>query len=101
VTPSEVGYSGTPLAKKLGVKEGSTLVLVAAPAHWAVAGLPPEVHVHRRRALRAGDRAEVVVAFFTQAARFAAARPRHRPAAGHRLGTVDRLAQAAAGTRAT
>jgi hypothetical protein len=75
VTPSPAGYTKTPLAQKLGVKAGSTLVLVAAPAHWAVPGLPPDVQVCRRRALRAADRADVVVAFFTEAARLAAAGP--------------------------
>jgi hypothetical protein len=37
------GYSGTPLAKKLGVKEGGTLALVAAPDGWSVPDLPPGV----------------------------------------------------------
>lgn len=29
-----VGYSGTPLAKKLGIKEGSTLLLIAEPENY-------------------------------------------------------------------
>jgi hypothetical protein len=29
------GYSGTPLAKKLGIKEGMTVVAVDAPGHYA------------------------------------------------------------------
>ena len=29
-----VGYSGTPLAKKLGIKSGSTVVAVNAPANY-------------------------------------------------------------------
>ncbi len=37
------GYSGTPLAKKLGVKEGAVLALVAAPEGWAVPDLPAGV----------------------------------------------------------
>jgi hypothetical protein len=56
------GYSGTPLAKKLGVGEGATLALLAAPSGWAI-DLPPQVVVKRR----AGGRADVVVAFFTSA----------------------------------
>jgi hypothetical protein len=28
------GYSGTPLAKKLGIKPGSAIFVVAAPAHY-------------------------------------------------------------------
>ncbi|HEV2755091.1 MAG TPA: DUF3052 domain-containing protein [Actinomycetota bacterium] len=39
------GYSGTPLAKKLGIKEGSALALVAAPDGWAVPDLPSGVTV--------------------------------------------------------
>jgi hypothetical protein len=31
-----VGYSGTPLAKKLGIGEGATLALVAVPAKWVI-----------------------------------------------------------------
>jgi hypothetical protein len=57
-----VGYSGTPLAQKLGIAEGSTLALLSAPAGWAI-DLPPRVAVRRRAA---GD-ADVVVAFFTSA----------------------------------
>ena len=30
-----VGYSGTPLAKKLGIKKGMTVVTVAAPENYA------------------------------------------------------------------
>jgi hypothetical protein len=58
-----VGYSGTPLAKKLGITEGTTLALVKAPSGWAI-GLPAGVAVKRR----AGGQADVVVAFFTDAA---------------------------------
>jgi hypothetical protein len=32
--PTPAGYSGTPLAKKLGIKAGTTLRLVDAPAHF-------------------------------------------------------------------
>lgn len=53
------GYSGTPLAKKLGVKEGSILAILRAPAEleWE---LPAGVEVRSRGA----GRADVVVAFF-------------------------------------
>jgi hypothetical protein len=54
------GYSGTPLAKKLGLTEGSTLLLLGAPA-GVVADLPPSVTVKTQRR----GRADVVVAFFT------------------------------------
>ena len=58
------GYSGTPLASKLGVKEGSTLVLLNAPA-GVITGLPAGVAVRRQ----ARGSADVVVEFATQHAR--------------------------------
>lgn len=39
------GYSGTPPAKKLGIKEGAALALVGAPSEWAVPDLPAGVTV--------------------------------------------------------
>lgn len=53
------GYSGTPLPKKLGVVEGSTLALIAAP-QGVIDGLPAGVMVKRQ----ARGSADVVVAFF-------------------------------------
>ena len=58
---SGAGYSGTPLPKKLGIVEGSTLALLAAP-DGVVVGLPPRLTVKRH----ARGRADVVVAFFTE-----------------------------------
>lgn len=58
------GYSGTPLAKKLGVKADGVLAVVAAPEHWAVPGLPPGVTV--RSSLR--GRFDVGVVFVRSAA---------------------------------
>ena len=57
------GYSGTPLASKLGVKPGSTLRLVGAPEGFAetLAPLPDGVRVRRSGPLRA----DVVVLFTT------------------------------------
>ncbi|MGO9560444.1 MAG: DUF3052 domain-containing protein [Acidimicrobiales bacterium] len=55
------GYSGTPLLKKLGVKEGSTLALLAAPS-GVVTDVPSSVRVKRQ----ARGEADVVVAFFTK-----------------------------------
>jgi hypothetical protein len=55
------GYSGTPLPKKLGIVEGSTLALVGAPP-GVINGLPPDVTVKRQ----ARGKADVVVAFFTE-----------------------------------
>ncbi len=55
------GYSGTPLAKKLGIGEGSTLALVAAPP-GVIGPLPSGVRIKRQ----ARGPADVVVAFFTE-----------------------------------
>jgi hypothetical protein len=55
------GYSGTPLPKKLGITEGSTLALVGAPP-GVIDGLPAGVTVKRQPR----GSADVVVAFFTQ-----------------------------------
>ena len=55
------GYSGRPLLKKLGVREGSTLTLVGAPA--GVIDAPPASVTVRRQARGSSD---VVVAFFTR-----------------------------------
>jgi hypothetical protein len=42
------GYSGTPLARKLGIAPESRLLLLGAPEGFAVPDLPPGVAVHRR-----------------------------------------------------
>jgi hypothetical protein len=54
-----VGYSGTPVPKKLGIVEGSTLALIAAP-DGVIDGLPNGVVVKRQ----ARGTVDVVVAFF-------------------------------------
>jgi hypothetical protein len=55
------GYSGTPLPKKLGISEGSTVALIEAPP-GVIDGLPPGVTVKRK----VSGPADVVVAFFTE-----------------------------------
>ena len=57
------GYSGTPLAKKLGIKEGSRVTLVDAPATFEelLAPIPHGVRIARRL----GHDADVIVAFHT------------------------------------
>ena len=55
------GSSGTPLPKKLGIVEGSTLALVGAPP-GVIDGLPAGVTLTRQ----ARGSADVVVAFFTK-----------------------------------
>ena len=47
LTPPVAGYSGTPLPKKLGITEGSTLALIGAPP-GVIDGLPPGVTVKRQ-----------------------------------------------------
>ncbi|MFJ4652254.1 DUF3052 domain-containing protein [Nocardia sp. NPDC088792] len=42
------GYSGTPLPRKLGIKEGSLVLLSGAPADFDLGALPPGATLHRR-----------------------------------------------------
>ena len=68
------GYSGTPLAKKLGVKEGHRVALLGAPDGFdAVLAetLPPDV----RSTTKTTGRADVIVAFHTERARLEARVP--------------------------
>ena len=62
------GYSGTPLAKKLGIVEGHTVALVGAPGGFGpeLDPLPGGVRIVRRT--RTSAPADVVVAFFTRRA---------------------------------
>jgi hypothetical protein len=55
------GYSGTPLAKKLGIKPGHRVMLLNAPAALALE-LPDGVQVVRQ----ARGRADVIVSFHTE-----------------------------------
>jgi hypothetical protein len=56
------GYSNTPLAKKLGVKDGDALWLRHAPSKFQIE-LPPNATVRRRR----NAQVDMIVAFFTRA----------------------------------
>jgi hypothetical protein len=58
------GYSGTPLAKKLGVKAGCRMVVIDPPANYdeLLAPLPDDV----RRSHRIDARANLVHAFVTR-----------------------------------
>lgn len=56
-----VGYSETPLAKKIGIKEGTHVALVHAAMHWRIDAVPANVTVTRRIPNR---RSDVVAAFF-------------------------------------
>ena len=67
MTPSiAAGYSGTPLAKKLGIKPGSQVLLVGAPDDYEslLAPLPPGV-VFRAQA---GEGIDLVQVFVTRRA---------------------------------
>ena len=60
------GYSSTPLAKKIGVKEGTSTCPGARAPEWTIDELPADVVVSRVE--ESASRADVVVAFFTQLA---------------------------------
>jgi len=65
------GYSGTPLARKLGVKPGHRVRLRHAPAGWDLPGLPDGVQV-----APGGPRdADITVAFYRDRADLAAETP--------------------------
>lgn len=60
------GYSGTPLPKKLGIKDGSRVALIAAPDGFmsTLGDLPPRVKVGSK------GEADVIVLFATKFSRF-------------------------------
>jgi hypothetical protein len=63
-----VGYSGTSLVRKLGIKPGARLGLIGAPGgvDGTLGELPPDVRIRRR--LGSGARFDVIVAFHTRRA---------------------------------
>jgi hypothetical protein len=75
-------YSGTPLPKKLGIKEQHRLALLGKPAEVDLGELPPGVTIVRR----AGGKADVIVSFHTARRdferRLPALRAMMEPAAG-------------------
>jgi hypothetical protein len=80
------GYSSTPLAQKLGIREGSRVALVGAPARFdaTLGALPPSVALQEGLAGKAP--LDVVVLFVTRRAelerRLPSVRRRMDPAAG-------------------
>jgi hypothetical protein len=64
-----VGYSGTPLARKLGIKHDSRVLVVAAPPAFEIPDVPGGATVHTRAGASAYD---VVVAFCPDARRLTA-----------------------------
>jgi hypothetical protein len=74
--PAPAGYSGTPLARKLGLKAGMSVLLADAPATYADALQPlPE---GLRFVTRASAGVALVHAFFTRRADLAAALQTYR-----------------------
>jgi hypothetical protein len=71
VTVSTAGYSGTPLAKKLGIAEGARVVIVAAPAGYRVLLEPLPANVIFVDTI--DDRCDLVHLFTTERATLAAA----------------------------
>ncbi len=63
-----VGYSGTPLPRKLGIRANSRVMLLDAPAGLLDGPLEPGVTIHRRAA--AGEY-DVIVAFCADRKRLA------------------------------
>jgi hypothetical protein len=59
-----VGYSNTPLWKKLGVRSGDRLVLLDAPQGWNVPDLPDGVRTVAAGGGPTETHAEIVIAFF-------------------------------------
>ncbi len=68
------GYSGTPLAKKLGIKSGARVALLRAPDDFErmLGPLPDDVVVHRN----ARGRLDVILLFVTRRAELARRFPR-------------------------
>ncbi|MGD0984957.1 MAG: DUF3052 domain-containing protein [Acidimicrobiales bacterium] len=66
--PMPVGYAGTPLARKLGIREAATVALVGADPEFTIPDLPPGVVLRRS----ARGRSDVTVWFVRSAAELAA-----------------------------
>lgn len=84
---SPAGYSGTPLPKKLGIKEGHRLLLLDAPDDFVTSTLGPLPDGVEIATTRRGTRPfDVLVAFVRRQTdlrrRIAELRPRMTPAAG-------------------
>jgi hypothetical protein len=78
------GYSGTPLAQKLGIKEGHRVAVIGAAADRSLGTLPVGAIV--QRGLVGKAQLDVLIVFVTRRAELvkqvAACRPRMQPAAG-------------------
>jgi hypothetical protein len=72
---SPAGYSGTPLWKKLGLKEGRRLLTSDAPRGWSLPELPDGITVGTLQSNGPGSSDEVALAFFGSRAALAEALP--------------------------
>lgn len=70
------GYSGTPLARKLGIGPGARVLLDGAPAGFALGELPEGVTVRRRAG---AGRYDVIICFCPDLARLARRWPALHP----------------------
>ena len=61
------GYSGTPLARKLGIRPRDSLAVLGAPDGFAIDDLPPGVEIRHRASLVC----DVIVSFHTRRAELA------------------------------
>lgn len=77
MAPNPAGYSGTPLPKKLGITEGSTVILVGAPPDFeaTLGELPAGIRIRRR----AAGQGNVVLVFAQRAADIEKRRDRLEP----------------------
>jgi hypothetical protein len=71
MTPATAGYSGRPLAAKLGIDPQDRVALIHPPQglEELLAPLPPDVVLHRRLGQ---SRYDVILAFFVQRSRLTA-----------------------------
>jgi hypothetical protein len=78
VSAGALGYSGTPLPRKLGIKPGARVAFLSAPDGFGatLGELPPDVRVLTRLA----DGVDVIVAFFTARSMLESRLPRLREA---------------------
>lgn len=62
------GYSGTPLAKKLGIKEGHLVLAINAPADYEeiLEDLPDDIEMKKVESASEGDRRYDVIHAFTK-----------------------------------
>jgi hypothetical protein len=68
-------YSGTPLARKLGIKEGNRILLIGAPERWLIPDLPDGVEERRCAEAVMDPEAAVTIVFYRTAVELADTAP--------------------------